>query len=84
MSKGEIVYITDELFIQKRNIFLAIQVERSCCHPAEFSSACPLGADFQVEINDVYTKYFTRCKADLCNDGPGDNSEDADNGGKFL
>ena len=59
-------------------------MDRSCCHPSEMNSACPIGADFQVVTTDVYTKYFTRCQGDLCNDGPGDNSDDADNGGKYL
>ena len=58
-------------------------MDRSCCHPFEGSSACPAGADFQIVTTDVYTKYFTRCQGDLCNNGKGDNSDDADNGGKY-
>ena len=59
-------------------------MDRSCCHPTDTSSACPTGADFQVVQTETYTKYFTRCQGELCNDGPGDNSEDADNGGKLC
>ena len=64
---------------------LGITVDRSCCHPFTGSSACPEEyGDFEVVITDTYTKYFTRCQGDLCNDGPGDNSDDSDNGGKFI
>ena len=59
-------------------------MDRSCCHPTDTSSACPTGADFQMVTTETYTKYFTRCQGELCNDGPGDNSEDADNGGKLF
>ena len=59
-------------------------MDRSCCAVTEGSSACPTGADFQVVETEEYTKYFTRCQEDLCNDGPGDNSDDADNGGTYY
>ena len=58
-------------------------MDRSCCYPFDGSSACPVGDDFQVHITDEYTIYYTRCKEELCNNGKGDNSEDADNGGMF-
>ena len=58
-------------------------MDRSCCYPFEGSSARPSGEDFQVVTTDVYTKYFTRCQGDMCNLGKGDNSDDADNGGKY-
>ena len=49
------------------------------------SSACPGDyGDFEVVITDEYTIYYTRCQGELCNDGPGDNSDDADNGGKLI
>jgi len=61
---------------------IKIELDRSCCHPTESSASCPSNSpDFDVVITDTYTKYFTRCQGDLCNDGPGDNSDDADNGG---
>ena len=64
---------------------LEITVDRSCCHPFTGSSACPAEyGDFEVVTTETYTKYYTRCQGELCNDGPGDNSDDADNGGKFI
>ena len=66
------------------SLISGVTVDRSCCHPTELNSICPIGDDFQVVTTDVYTKYLTRCQGDLCNDGPGDNSDDADNGGKYL
>ena len=64
---------------------LEIELDRSCCHPTESSASCPSNSpDFDVVITDTYTKYFTRCQGDLCNDGPGDNSDDADNGGEIF
>lgn len=61
---------------------LEITVDRSCCAVTESSSVCRSDfADFEVVTTDTYTQYFTRCKDELCNDGPGDNSDDADNGG---
>ena len=51
---------------------LEITLDRSCCHPTESNAACPADySDIEVVKTDTYTKYFTRCKDDLCNDGPG-------------
>ena len=59
-------------------------MDRSCCHPFDGSAACPAGADFQVDdrgSSEGYIIYYTRCQSDHCNNGKGDNSDDADNGG---
>ena len=64
---------------------LEITVDRSCCHPSEANAACPADyADFEVVTTDTYTKYFTRCQGDLCNDGPGDIRDDSDNGEEIF
>ena len=63
------------------SVTVEVQLDRSCCYPFDGSSACPVGEDFQVDVTDEYTIYYTRCKEELCNNGKGDNSEDADNGG---
>ena len=46
----------------------------TCCKDGAQGAMC--GCD---EITDKNS--FLRCQGELCNDGPGDNSDDADNGG---